>query len=59
MGPFFLADMVGLDVTLHVAEHMKESLGDERFYVHQGMKELVEAGDLGQKTGKGFYEHGN
>jgi 3-hydroxyacyl-CoA dehydrogenase len=59
MGPFFLADMVGLDVTLHVAEHMKESLGDERFYVHQGMKELVEAGNLGQKTGKGFYEHGN
>jgi 3-hydroxyacyl-CoA dehydrogenase len=59
MGPFFLADMVGLDVTLHVAEHMKESLGDERFYVHQGMKELVEAGNLGMKTGKGFYEHGN
>ena len=59
MGPFFLADMVGLDVTLHVAEHMKESLGDERFYVHQGMKDLVEAGNLGQKTGKGFYEHGN
>jgi 3-hydroxyacyl-CoA dehydrogenase len=59
MGPFFLADMVGLDVTLHVAEHMKESLGDERFYVHQGMKELVDAGNLGQKTGKGFYEHGN
>jgi 3-hydroxyacyl-CoA dehydrogenase len=59
MGPFFLADMVGLDVTLHVAEHLKESLGDERFYVHNGMKELVEAGNLGQKTGKGFYEHGN
>jgi 3-hydroxyacyl-CoA dehydrogenase len=59
MGPFFLADMVGLDVTLHVAEHMKESLGDERFYVHQGMKDLVDAGNLGQKTGKGFYEHGN
>jgi 3-hydroxyacyl-CoA dehydrogenase len=59
MGPFFLADMVGLDVTLHVAEHMKESLGDERFYVHQGMKELVDAGNLGMKTGKGFYEHGN
>jgi 3-hydroxyacyl-CoA dehydrogenase len=59
MGPFFLADMVGLDTTLHVAEHMLESFGDERFYVHKGMKELVEAGNLGQKTGKGFYEHGN
>ena len=59
MGPFFLADMVGLDTTLHVAEHLHESYGDERFYVHKGMKELVDAGNLGQKTGKGFYEHGN
>ena len=59
MGPFFLADMVGLDTTLHVAQHLRESYGDERFYVHQGMRELVEAGNLGQKTGKGFYEHGN
>jgi 3-hydroxyacyl-CoA dehydrogenase len=59
MGPFFLADMVGLDVTLHVAEHLRDALGDERFYVHKGMKELVEAGNLGQKTGRGFYEHGS
>jgi 3-hydroxyacyl-CoA dehydrogenase len=59
MGPFFLADMVGLDTTLHVAEHLHESFGDERFYVHQGMKKLVQEGNLGQKTGKGFYEHGN
>jgi len=57
MGPFFLTDMLGLDTVLHVAEHLQESYGD-RFYVHGGMKELVEAGDLGQKTGKGFYEHG-
>jgi 3-hydroxyacyl-CoA dehydrogenase len=58
MGPFFLTDLLGLDTVLHVAEHLKESYGD-RFYVHSGMKELVEAGNLGQKTGKGFYEHGN
>jgi len=57
MGPFFLTDLLGLDTVLHVAEHLKESYGD-RFYVHSGMKELVEAGNLGQKTGKGFYEHG-
>src|SRR5438105_3308836 len=31
----------------------------ERFYVHKGMKELVDQGNLGAKTGKGFYEHGN
>jgi len=57
MGPFFLADMSGLDVTLHVANHMRESYG-ERFYVHPAMEELVEAGKLGQKTGEGYYKHG-
>ena len=57
MGPFFLADLLGLDTVLHVAEHLHESYG-ERFYVSPAMKELVEAGNLGQKTGKGFYEHG-
>jgi 3-hydroxyacyl-CoA dehydrogenase len=58
MGPFFLTDLLGLDTVLHVAEHLRESYGD-RFYVSPRMKELVEAGNLGQKTGKGFYEHGS
>ncbi|HEX8856435.1 MAG TPA: 3-hydroxyacyl-CoA dehydrogenase family protein [Thermoleophilaceae bacterium] len=58
MGPFFLTDLLGLDTVLHVAEHLKESYGD-RYYVHSGMKELVEQGNLGAKTGKGFYEHGS
>jgi 3-hydroxyacyl-CoA dehydrogenase len=57
MGPFFLADLSGLDIALHTAEHLHDSYG-ERYYVSKRMKELVEAGDLGQKTGKGFYEHG-
>ncbi|MEA2375271.1 MAG: enoyl-CoA hydratase / 3-hydroxyacyl-CoA dehydrogenase [Thermoleophilaceae bacterium] len=57
MGPFFLADLLGLDTVLHVAEHLRDSYGD-RFFVSPAMKELVEAGNLGQKTGKGFYEHG-
>jgi 3-hydroxyacyl-CoA dehydrogenase len=57
MGPFYLTDLLGLDTVLHVAEHLHESYGD-RFFVHSQMKELVEAGNLGQKTGKGFYEHG-
>jgi 3-hydroxyacyl-CoA dehydrogenase len=56
MGPFFLTDLLGLDTVLHVAEHLRDSYGD-RFFVPSKMKELVEAGDLGQKTGKGFYEH--
>ena len=57
MGPFFLTDLLGLDTVLHVAEHLRASYG-ERFYVSTRMKELVEAGHLGMKTGKGFYEHG-
>jgi 3-hydroxyacyl-CoA dehydrogenase len=57
MGPFRLADLVGLDTVLHVAEHLQEAYG-ERFHVHGPMRDLVAAGDLGAKTGKGFYEHG-
>jgi 3-hydroxyacyl-CoA dehydrogenase len=58
MGPFFLTDLLGLDTVLHVAEHLHESYGD-RFFIPKQMQELVAAGDLGAKTGKGFYEHGN
>jgi enoyl-CoA hydratase/3-hydroxyacyl-CoA dehydrogenase len=57
MGPFFLIDLLGLDTVLHVAEHMVESYGDS-FYVHDGIQALVEAGELGAKAGKGFYENG-
>ena len=57
MGPFFLGDLLGLDTVLHVAEYLRESYGD-RFFVHKQMQELVAAGNLGAKTGKGFYEHG-
>ena len=58
MGPFYLSDLLGLDTVLHVAEHLRESYGD-RFHVSSKLKELVEAGSLGQKTGKGFYGHGS
>jgi 3-hydroxyacyl-CoA dehydrogenase len=57
MGPFFLTDLLGLDTVLHVAEHLRDSYGD-RFFVSSRLRELVEAGDLGQKTGRGFYDHG-
>ena len=58
MGPYYLTDLLGLDTAFHVAEHLHASYGGERFYVSKQMKELVGAGNLGQKTGKGFYEHG-
>ena len=56
MGPFFLSDLLGLDTVLHVAEHLHDSYGD-RFYVSPEMQSLVAAGNFGQKTGKGFYDH--
>jgi 3-hydroxyacyl-CoA dehydrogenase len=57
MGPFRVADMSGLDTVVKVARDMRDAYGD-RMYVHKGMEEMVERGELGAKTGKGFYEHG-
>jgi 3-hydroxyacyl-CoA dehydrogenase len=56
MGPFRVADMSGRDTTLKVARDMHDAYGD-RFYVHRAMEELVEQGNLGAKSGKGFYDH--
>jgi enoyl-CoA hydratase/3-hydroxyacyl-CoA dehydrogenase len=56
MGPYLLVNMLGLDTTHHVAEHMVAAYGPERFYVHEGMATQVAAGKLGAKTGgEGFY----
>jgi enoyl-CoA hydratase/3-hydroxyacyl-CoA dehydrogenase len=56
IGPYRLVDLLGLDTVLHVAEHLAESYGDERFYVPKGMQRLVGEGKLGAKTGgEGFY----
>jgi enoyl-CoA hydratase / 3-hydroxyacyl-CoA dehydrogenase len=58
MGPFVLGDLLGLDTILHVAEHLNEAYGSS-FYVHEGMKKLVEDGKLGAKSGgEGFYKDG-
>jgi len=56
VGPYHLVNLLGLDTVLHVAEHLAESYGPERFYVPEGMQKLVEQGKLGAKTGNdGFY----
>ena len=58
MGPFFLADLLGLDTVLHVAEYLDASYPG-RMYVHEGLRARVEEGKLGAKTGgEGFYADG-
>lgn len=54
VGPLKLTDVVGLDVRLDIATYLNETLGD-RFAVPRLMQKMVERGDLGRKTGKGFY----
>ncbi|WP_290810100.1 3-hydroxyacyl-CoA dehydrogenase family protein [Halovivax sp.] len=56
MGPLTLADHIGLDVCLHASETLHEELGD-RYKPAYLLKRKVEAGDLGKKSGEGFYEH--
>jgi len=56
MGPLELADHIGLDVCLHASETLHEELGD-RYKPAYLLKRKVEAGDLGKKTGHGFYEY--
>jgi 3-hydroxybutyryl-CoA dehydrogenase len=56
MGPFELADYVGLDTLLFTAEGLTEAYGD-RFRPPQMLVKLVTAGHLGRKTGRGFFVH--
>jgi 3-hydroxyacyl-CoA dehydrogenase len=56
-GPFGLMDMLGLDTVLHVADFMEENYG-EKFFVHPLLRAHVQNGDLGRKTGRGYYAHG-
>jgi len=55
MGPLKLTDLVGLDVRLSIAEYLTETLG-ERFAPPQLLRDMVARGDLGRKSGRGFYE---
>ena len=55
MGPLRLTDLVGLDVRLSIADYLAKEFG-ERFAAPPLMREMVKRGELGKKSGKGFYE---
>jgi 3-hydroxybutyryl-CoA dehydrogenase len=59
MGPFELLDIVGLDIHQQVATRLYEQLRDPRFFPPPMVDRMVAAGDLGRKTGRGFYEYEN
>ena len=55
MGPLKLTDLVGLDVRLAIADHLFQALEDRRFEPPQILRDKVAKGELGKKSGKGFY----
>ncbi len=57
MGPFELGDFVGLDIGLNVFKTLYEGYKDPRFRPALILEKLVQSGDLGRKTGKGWYDY--
>ncbi len=57
MGPLQLADFIGLDVCLAILEVMHDGLGDSKYRPCPLLKKMVQAGYLGRKSGRGFYEY--
>jgi 3-hydroxybutyryl-CoA dehydrogenase len=57
MGPLELADFIGLDVCLHIMQVLNEGFGGQHLPPPPILRQLVDAGHLGQKTGQGFYRY--
>jgi 3-hydroxybutyryl-CoA dehydrogenase len=57
MGPFTLLDYVGLDTTLYIADILFDELKESRFAAPTLLRQMVAAGYLGRKTGRGFYDY--
>jgi 3-hydroxybutyryl-CoA dehydrogenase len=57
MGPLATVDLTGLDVMLNAAGNIHRDTADEKFFPPELLQRMVTAGDLGRKTGKGFYTY--
>jgi len=57
MGPLALADFIGLDVCLAILEVLHRGLGDDKYRACPLLRRMVAAGDLGRKSGRGFYDY--
>jgi len=57
MGPLALADLIGLDVCLSILNVLYEGFGDPKYRPCPLLRKMVDAGYLGRKSGKGFYEY--
>ncbi|GMU62894.1 MAG: 3-hydroxybutyryl-CoA dehydrogenase [Myxococcaceae bacterium] len=57
MGPLTLADFIGLDTVLSIAEVLHKGLGDDKYRPSPLLRQYVEAGWLGRKSGRGFYKY--